>query len=527
MDPRYYEPASLEDGGCSFFKAGERKSYDFTKPPDYPTGYPMSLRLRRWGPLNRNGLLFFREMGKVEIWGDNPSHAYAPIESIPDEFFPYLAEDPVEPTPTTTAPNATLVTIPNEHSLPGLPALKFSRQTRVGNMTIEWLDSPLWISGIDGQWFTNPFHWYSKIGTLYDSRRNNATGHPHPADAYVAWAEPGEVGHKVTTTRNPRKGARASLKWTRGSAWKFPPLDSVAYAGDGAQVLEARSGLGDWFARMLDIAAPSPSKHFFNDLLSKLSPNHIMCSRTGVIPGGKFKLFSGRADAALLRERAYHRAGLTQLGTSTKPLYPPRKITVIDRKGMNGRGIYNFKEILEAVKATGLPYEEINTLAKMSFADQVQLMANTGILIAPHGAALANLMFLPAHAVVIELFPYLMKKNTYRYLSGLMDLHYYPIYSWELLDTSLTQFYGVALMNELYFYNNCVATNITSFDALNVHACNAASKNYPIFVNIDELNVALGDAIDTIGAYSLQNKAWQAEVKKAGIPNKTTPDWVQ
>lgn len=29
-------------------------------------------------------------------------------------------------------------------------------------------------------------------------------------------------------------------------------------------------------------------------------------------------------------------------------------------------------------------------------------MAGTGILIAPHGAHLANIMFLPAHAVVIE-----------------------------------------------------------------------------------------------------------------------------
>lgn len=83
------------------------------------------------------------------------------------------------------------------------------------------------------------------------------------------------------------------------------------------------------------------------------------------------------------------------------------------------------------------------------------------------------------------MFPYLMKKNTYRYLSGVLDLHYYPLYSWELLDDSHNEFYGVELMNEMYFYNNCVATNITSFDALNVHACNAASKNYPIVINID------------------------------------------
>ena len=42
----------------------------------------------------------------------------------------------------------------------------------------------------------------------------------------------------------------------------------------------------------------------------------------------------------------------------------------------------------------------------------VELMGGTGILIAAHGAALVNAMFLPQHAVVIEIFPFLMKKMT-------------------------------------------------------------------------------------------------------------------
>ncbi len=46
----------------------------------------------------------------------------------------------------------------------------------------------------------------------------------------------------------------------------------------------------------------------------------------------------------------------------------------------------------------------------MSLSPQVELMATTGILIAPHGAHLGNILFLPAHAAVIEVFPYLMKK---------------------------------------------------------------------------------------------------------------------
>ncbi len=121
---------------------------------------------------------------------------------------------------------------------------------------------------------------------------------------------------------------------------------------------------------------------------------------------------------------------------------------------------------------------------------------------------------------------YLMKKNTYRYLATMCDLHYYPLYSWTLLPHNMTQFYGVELMNERYFWDNCVSTNISSYDALNVHACNAASKNYPIVVDRKELFGVMRDAVDTIGAYSLKNKEWKAFVDAQGIPKPSPPPWI-
>ena len=153
-------------------------------------------------------------------------------------------------------------------------------------------------------------------------------------------------------------------------------------------------------------------------------------------------------------------------------------------------------------------------------------MSRTGIPIAPNGSALSNSRFRPAHAVVIELFPLLMEKNTYRSLANLLDLHYYPVYSWEQLPRNLTQFYGVALMNEEYFWNNCIAVNISSYDALNYHACNAASKNYPIVVSAPQINAALADAIDTIGAFSLKNDRWRDEFEAKGYAMPEKPEWV-
>ena len=64
------------------------------------------------------------------------------------------------------------------------------------------------------------------------------------------------------------------------------------------------------------------------------------------------------------------------------------------------------------------------------------------------------------------------------------------------------------------------------FDALNEHACNAASKNYPIVVDLKLLKVALEDAIDTIGAYSHLNPAWVAEREKLATPDMAPPRWI-
>jgi capsular polysaccharide biosynthesis protein len=70
--------------------------------------------------------------------------------------------------------------------------------------------------------------------------------------------------------------------------------------------------------------------------------------------------------------------------------------------------------VIEALNATGIPFELVSTLATLSFEAQVALMAGTGLLIAPHGAALMNLVFLPQHASVIEVFspPTLKKSGT-------------------------------------------------------------------------------------------------------------------
>ena len=131
-------------------------------------------------------------------------------------------------------------------------------------------------------------------------------------------------------------------------------------------------------------------------------------------------------------------------------------------------------------------------------------MAGTGILIAAHGAALVNSMFLPQHAVVIEvrlagsaggrshartalpppphasppphprshaqIFPWLFKKSTYSNLAALMGLWYLPVYTGrpELNDTSVwavRMAWQNSTSTNSNFIDGCAGANVSSVSA--------------------------------------------------------------
>ncbi len=82
-------------------------------------------------------------------------------------------------------------------------------------------------------------------------------------------------------------------------------------------------------------------------------------------------------------------------------------ITVILRKDREGHAIMrqfkNEVEMLDALRANTSDVE-INALdlADLTLEEQIKLMQRTDILFGQHGAGLANLLFLPQHAVVLE-----------------------------------------------------------------------------------------------------------------------------
>jgi len=147
--------------------------------------------------------------------------------------------------------------------------------------------------------------------------------------------------------------------------------------------------------------------------------------------GLKPRVFTGPAEAHAFRLSAYAVAGVT---SPAYPHHPPAKITILLRVG-RGREIIGADGLrAHSLKLRGSPSRSWRTWSRRAGRSrcgratspsglaswlcvrsaatldsarppQVEIMAGTGILIAAHGAGLTNMMYLPAKAVVIEVFP--------------------------------------------------------------------------------------------------------------------------
>jgi len=430
------------------------------------------------------------------------------------------------------------------------PAPTFTPPDRDAPMAVEWLDGALWLADLGVGWEHNPFHYFSKMSLFFDAQRNNATPgrYPsrgasygsggHPNDGFINWQIDSDVAIKRSIFKEQpatgAPGARNRALFRQGAQWgPLPPIDYAFITRpihDFFQLPASPPEVAPWFAGILKLSMQPHTKTLFHNSASLFSHRRLLCAKRAVIVGTKPRIFTGRSDAIVFRNAAYKAAkvqlegGHGEIGSS--PRFPPRRITLLERAKSSGRTLRNEAEVKEALRRTGMPVVVIPDMGRLGFEEQVRAMAETGILVAAHGAALANLVFLPAHAVVIELFPYGMKKLTYANIASLADVAYFPLYASQRPppgddEESANLFYSK------YYYKNCAKQNLTSFDAIATHACNQAGKLMPVQVDIDRFERLLEVAIDNTGAFSLLNPAWASEAKDRGIEPPTYEQWVE
>ena len=157
-DFRYYEPSAMEYSGCAYKHPFER-AYKYEWPMLPSTDFPLPLARRRWGPQNRNGHLYFKEVSPSEIWGrpaDGAGESVSDQRSDGNPGVDGAVDGPFDFSPSKTYVSQLVTDTPFPFDTNLSQALRIGKRTRVGNRTIDWVDGHLWLAGIDGQFWQNP-----------------------------------------------------------------------------------------------------------------------------------------------------------------------------------------------------------------------------------------------------------------------------------------------------------------------------------------------------------------------------------
>ncbi|PZS20048.1 MAG: hypothetical protein DLM57_02730 [Pseudonocardiales bacterium] len=101
---------------------------------------------------------------------------------------------------------------------------------------------------------------------------------------------------------------------------------------------------------------------------------------------------------------------------------PQRRIYLTRGGSANNRAVVNESGVLALLRARGFQAVDPGAL---SVADQIRTFATASVIVAPHGAALANLVFASPGASVVELFPAgCLLPDYWRLASGVPGLQY-------------------------------------------------------------------------------------------------------
>jgi capsular polysaccharide biosynthesis protein len=110
------------------------------------------------------------------------------------------------------------------------------------------------------------------------------------------------------------------------------------------------------------------------------------------------------------------------LGSS--PAAAPWRRVFISRARARIRRLVNEEEIAPALARAG--FEAVH-MEDLSFEEQIRLMGETKVLLAPHGAGLTNMMFCPPGTHVVEIADTSYPNPNFYALACAMGLHYWLV----------------------------------------------------------------------------------------------------
>lgn len=109
-------------------------------------------------------------------------------------------------------------------------------------------------------------------------------------------------------------------------------------------------------------------------------------------------------------------------GCNTKGSSKKYERLYVSRAHAGGRKIKNEDEVVKCLEAHGFRCIHPDS---MSFAEQIRAFQSAKIIVSPHGASLANLVFSQPGTKLIEIFSPNYVRDYYLVVAGLMKLDYY------------------------------------------------------------------------------------------------------
>ena len=138
------------------------------------------------------------------------------------------------------------------------------------NVTLQWLDAPLYVGGLHHSWLDHTWHFAAATMALFDLKRYNRSAHvDYP-------------GHPA-----------ASRLQTVG-AWEAPPMDNLLIAGDYRNVKGSKD-LRPWIGHLLNLLVQNQTKVLWNSVWKEqwgISKTRWLCARESVVIGLKPRMFN-------------------------------------------------------------------------------------------------------------------------------------------------------------------------------------------------------------------------------------------
>ena len=222
------------------------------------------------------------------------------------------------------------------------------------------------------------------------------------------------------------------------------PLYNPAYdyAWDNAYIQLLLTTFGEGYGlRVMD--GPSMQRLVHNTTLPLICFRHVLLLDRSCYNGDGGSL-SGWMSADLFRAAAYKYSNVT---LSQPERHHPYHFTFLQRSGYRRVVSPHFIQFL-IKKHFGDQLDVSIHYTNGSFAEQVTLLANSDIVLSPHGAGQTNIVFMRPFTAFIEAYPPFFYEETFMNLANIVRIQYFSITTYN--ETYIPKGVGKGAGQQLY-----------------------------------------------------------------------------